>query len=862
MLIEKFTPTTQSLIEKACRLAVQKNHQYVTYWHLLTIMASSEPNGLFTSENLDTKKLSLKLDLRLTEIPKALRDIQQTPINRELEKLFINAEILVEERNDSKITQQVLQEVLILIEDIKNLLEESGLSAKEADYLIKNGKFNEKQLVLNNSAENGVGESGYLEKYTKNLTALAKEGRLDPVIGREKEVGLSIQILCRRIKNNPILLGEPGVGKTAVVEGLAQMIVEENVPENLRDAVILSLDMGQLVAGAKYRGEFEERLKGLIDELTLTPKAILFIDEIHTLVGAGKGDGAMDAANLLKPALSRGQLCCVGATTLEEYRKYFEKDDALMRRFQTVEVPEPTEQQTITILRGLKEKYEQHHGVRITEEGLHAAVKLSSRYITERFLPDKAIDLIDQSAANLRIRLSSKPEELIEIDQKIVHLEIELRSMRNENNPGVVQSLEEEIAKLKQHSNELTLIWEKNQKGMQEVRDAYQKLTTARRELEEKIDEEDFTRVAELQYKIIPELEKIVSEFGDVSALEENESEKSVMAEDIAATVARMTGIPVNKLQDSERDRLIQLESFLHQRVVGQDEAVCAIAKSIRRAKANLNDAQKPLGSFLMLGPSGVGKTELAKALAEQLFTDESALKRFDMSEYMEKHNATRLTGAPPGYVGYEEGGVLTNAIRRKPFSVLLFDEVEKAHPDVYNLFLQLLDDGRLTDSQGRTVNFSNTLIILTSNLGAEFIQPVESEEEKQEMNGNIMQAVRKHFRPEFLNRLDDVLVFNQLTLENMRPIVDIQIKRLAERLAAQQVTLNLTTEACDKLAQWGYNPMYGARPLKRVIQSRLQDKISDLLLSCEVIKDSILTVSVNEAGDELIFDSSVTVTN
>lgn len=853
MIIEKFSQSSQSLIEKACRLAVKKNHAYVTHWHLMSVL-QAEQRGITSIPGIRSETIALKIDLRLAELPKALRDAQQTPISRDLESLLIRSDDVAQETRHQKITLKDLQVALLEREDVKQVLLEAGATLGALKEVLAASDEQEHNPVMSHPHSDESEEGGYIEKYTRNLTALAESGRLDPVIGRDEEIRLTIQILCRRIKNNPILLGDPGVGKTAVVEGLAQHIASKCVPDNLRDAPILALDMGLLIAGTKFRGEFEERLRGLMAELAALPRAILFIDEIHTLIGAGKGEGSMDAANLLKPALSRGELTCIGATTFAEYRKHFEKDEALMRRFQKVEIPEPTLEETLTILRGLEEKYESHHGVVIQDQALQAAVTLSKRYVTERFLPDKAIDLIDQTAAAVRIRVSSKPEELERVDQQIRKIEIEWRAIRNES-PERAETLKQELEQLKLRSRTLTEEWERNQRSMEEVREAYRTLESAKREMEEKIVQEDFARVAELEHKIIPNAQKLLADFGNPDQMEQATVHSVVRPDDIADTVSRITGIPVSKLLDSERDRLLQLESGLRERVVGQDDAVKAIAKAIRRAKADLQDEKRPMGSFLTLGPSGVGKTELAKTLAEFLFSDEASLVRFDMSEYMEKHSVSRLTGAPPGYVGFDEGGLLTNRVRQKPYCVLLFDEVEKAHADVFNLFLQMLDDGRLTDSQGRTVNFTNTLILMTSNLGSEYIQPVETAEENQAMQSQIMEVVRGHFRPEFLNRLDDILIFQQLGPEAMRPIVDIQLGRLIHRLKEREITLNLTDAARDKLATWGYNPLYGARPLKRVIQTRLQDNLSEMFLRGEISGNQTITVDSGVDGDELIFE-------
>lgn len=846
MIIEKFSLKAQDAIERASRLAVKKEHRFVTPWHLLHGMLEqegSQAQRYLSEAEINLEVLSAKLDGQLLTQPKAKADSQQTPINRDMEKVLINGEEAATSMGDKYIGINHIMLAMLESEEIMSALEEAGTKKEVLVAILK-------QAVKGGykPGEAAPGEFEYLEKYTTDLTARARQGELDPIIGRDEEIRQTIQILSRRLKNNPIIIGEPGVGKTAIVEGLAQRIVEGDVPDNLKDTAVLALDMGQLIAGAKYRGEFEERFKRVLDEIAAAGNIITFIDEIHIIVGAGASEGSMDAANLIKPALSRGEIHCVGATTLEEYRKHIEKDAALMRRFQIVMVEEPSVDDTVSILRGVKEKYEVHHGVRIQDIAVTAAAKLSQRYITDRFLPDKAIDLIDQTAATIRIALASKPEEIDKIDRQIVQLEIEARALANETDEKTrerLKVLEEELSELKAKSNDLTEKWHKEKRAITKVQEANKALEEAKREMEQKVREEDFSRVAELQYKIIPECEKVLEEYGDIDISGSGFLREAIDDQDIAATVSRWTGIPVSKMLGEERDRILHLENHLRKRVVGQDEALSAIAKAVRRSRGGLQDPNRPLGSFLMLGPSGVGKTELAKALAEFMFDDERALIRIDMSEFMEKHSVARLVGAPPGYVGYDEGGVLTNSVRRKPYSVVLFDEVEKGHPDVFNLFLQLLDDGRLTDSQGRTVNYTNTIILMTSNLGAEHIEPAETEEDAQRMIQGIMQAVRGHFRPEFLNRLDDILVFSQLSPEVMPIIVDIQLRKLRELLQERQIQLEVKEEAKTLLAEEGFNPLYGARPLKRVIQARLQDHLAEEIISGAIQEEQTVVVTV-----------------
>ncbi len=692
-----------------------------------------------------------------------------------------------------------------------------------------------------------------LKKYARDLTEAAREGKLDPVIGRDEEIRRTIQVLARRTKNNPVLIGEPGVGKTAIAEGLALRITNGDVPDGIKDKRLLSLDMGSLIAGAKYRGEFEERLKGVLDEVKQAAgEIILFIDEMHTLVGAGKAEGAMDASNLLKPSLARGELHCIGATTLDEYRKHIEKDAALERRFQPVFVGEPSVPDTISILRGLKEKYELHHGVRITDGALVAAATLSNRYITDRFLPDKAIDLMDEAASRIRMEVESKPEEIENLDRRIIQLKIEREALKKENDAASkerLKTLEEELANLEQQSAELTQRWQAEKEKITAEAKIKEQLDAARIELEQAQRNGDLARAGELQYGRIPDLERQLAEAQ--AAVKGAMLREEVTAEDIAGVVSRWTGVPVERMLEGEREKLLQMEKLLGARVIGQDDAVKAVSAAVRRSRAGLQDPNRPLGSFLFLGPTGVGKTELTKALAEFLFDDPHAMVRIDMSEFMEKHAVARLIGAPPGYVGYEEGGVLTEAVRRRPYQVVLFDEVEKAHSDVFNVLLQVLDDGRLTDGQGRTVDFSNTIIILTSNLGSQYLASLGEDEPAEKVEPQVMEVVRAHFRPEFLNRLDEIILFHRLSAAHMGPIVDIQVKRLQKLLEDRKIRIELTDAARAWLGRVGYDPVYGARPLKRAIQKYLQDPLADMIIAGQ-LKDG-QTVRVDEGDGGLV---------
>jgi ATP-dependent Clp protease ATP-binding subunit ClpB len=855
MNLEKFTDRAKGFLQSAQTVAIRMSHQRISPEHLLKALLEDEQgmaSGLIKAAGGDAATALRETDSALAKVPAVSGGgAQQTPgLDNDAVRVLDSAEQVAQKADDSYVTVERLLLALALATTTAagKALAAAGVTAEGLNAAIN-------ELRGGRTADTAGAEDRYdaLKKFARDLTEVARAGKLDPVIGRDEEIRRTIQILARRTKNNPVLIGEPGVGKTAIAEGLALRIANGDVPDSLKNRKLLSLDMGALIAGAKYRGEFEERLKGVLDEVKQAEgDIILFIDEMHTLVGAGKGEGAMDAANLIKPALSRGELHCIGATTLDEYQKHVEKDPALQRRFQPIFVGEPTVEDTISILRGLKEKYELHHGVRITDGALVSAATLSHRYIADRFLPDKAIDLMDEAASRLRMEVESKPEEIENLDRRIIQLKIEREALGKETDTASkdrLAALEGELANLEQQSAELTQRWQAEKDKISAEAKIMEQLDSARSELEQAQRGGDLAKAGELQYGTIPGLEK---QLADAQAAAGNAMlREEVTPQDIASVVSRWTGIPVDKMLEGERDKLLNMEQLIGARVIGQKDAVEAVSRAVRRSRAGLQDPNRPLGSFLFLGPTGVGKTELTKALASFLFDDDNAMVRIDMSEFMEKHSVARLVGAPPGYVGYEEGGVLTEAVRRRPYQVVLFDEVEKAHSDVFNILLQVLDDGRLTDGQGRTVDFSNTLIILTSNLGSQYLAGLDDGQDVQEVEPQVMEIVRGHFRPEFLNRLDEVILFHRLGADHMAPIVDIQVQRVQKLLKDRKITLALTDKAKAWLGRVGYDPVYGARPLKRAIQRHLQDPLADMLLR-GAIPDGA-TVKIEEGDGELV---------